>query len=216
MISKLSIWNQAVALIRAKAIQSENEDSLEARECRRHYPDIILSLLEGPHDWGFATRRFTLNALVNDREDEWLYAYGLPSDLASPVHVLPNFEGFGLGLPIPLPGNPYFEVWSTMQQGLSAPYIIENGTLYTNAEDAILVYVTTTGMESHFSAKLASAVAHELASFLAMSIKGNEALADKYANKAEMLRQRAIADDANRQPQSYPPYVSEAEIARQG
>jgi len=216
MFSKLDIWNLALAMIRAKLVQSENEDSLEAQHCRLHYPSVIASLLEGPHDWGFATRRMVLNAVTNDRDAEWLYAYGLPADMASPTFVLPDLDGLGLGVPIPLPGNPYFEVWSTLREQLAAPYIIENGVLYTNAENASLGYITSEIEPGAIPAKLVDAIAAELAARLAMPVKGDKKLRDEYRNEAEGLRQRAMADDANRQPMSQHPYVSEAERVREG
>jgi hypothetical protein len=66
-MAKIDIFNKAISRIKAKAIQSPDENSLEARECRRHYPDVVSEMLEGPHDWSFQNRRVVLAVLTNDR-----------------------------------------------------------------------------------------------------------------------------------------------------
>lgn len=216
MASKLNMMNRAIGLIRGKKIQSENERSLEAENCRAEWPLIIQSMLEGPHYWSWAQVRSTLAPLVNDRSTEWLYAYGLPADMASPVYLLPDLNGLGLGLPTPLPGNPYFEVWSYLYQNLAAPYIIEGDVLYTNAEAASLAYITTAVDAGRYPAKVQEAIILELASRIAMPVKGNSELRQQYRQEAEIAWDRAMADDENRQPNRQPPYTSEAELAREG
>lgn len=216
MDANLQICNFAIGQIRAKRISSINEDSLEARECRDHYPQVVASMLEGPHHFSFARRRVVLaSAATNDRDHEWLYAYNLPSDMRSAIALIPDFEASGLSLPLALPGDPYAEAWTTMPQA-SAPYIIEGGVLYSNAGGATLAYVISDISEVSIPAKVIDALSLDLAGRLAVPVKGDHDLADRLTRRAEIAWQRAIAEDRNRQPETYPDYVSEVEAAREG
>jgi hypothetical protein len=140
VVSQIDVANLALARIRASQITSIAENTLEGREVRRFYPRAIADCLAGPfdHDWSFANYRTTLAQLVvNDRASEWLFAYAVPSNMASPIRVLPDFNGLGLGLPIPLLGDPYAESWMAQGGYFETPYIIEGQTIYTNTENAV-------------------------------------------------------------------------------
>jgi hypothetical protein len=216
MASRLEISNQAVALIRAKAIQSLQETSLEARECNRFFPQVVSEMLEGPHDWSFANRRVVLAQIANTRESEWLYAYAVPSDMGSPIRVIPDLESLGLGLPVPLPGNPYAETWAGMIAPYEAVYRIENGVIYTNVETATLEYGINSIDEVVLPALVVRALAHDLAARLAVPVKGDTKLETKRQQEADLFWDRAMADDQNRHPQRYGDYISEAMAARAG
>jgi hypothetical protein len=216
MSAQLQICNFAIGQIRAKRISSINESSLEARECRDHYPQVVASMLEGPHHFSFARRRVVLaSAASNDRENEWLYSYNLPSDMRAPIALIPDWDSSGLSLPVALPGDPYAEAWTTLPQA-TAPYIIEGGVLYSNAGGATLSYVISDIEEAAIPAKVVDALSLDLAGRLAVPVKGDHDLGDKLARRAEIAWQRAIAEDRNRQPEEYPAYVSEVEAAREG
>lgn len=213
--SRIGICNKAISRIKAKAIQSLGEESLEARECNRHYPDVIAEMLEGPHDWSFQNRRAALAVTTNDRSGEWLFAYALPADMGTPIRVLPDLTALGAGYPVPLPGEPYAEVWSTFGWW-DAPYLIENGVLYANIEVATLEYGINSIEEVSLGALVQKAIVADLASRIAKPIKGDDKLADSEASKAELFWQRAMADDQNRNPQRQDGYVSEVMAARHG
>lgn len=220
MRDEIGICNQALDLIKADNVQSLNENSLSAQKCKRFYPQIISEMLEGDHDWSFAIRRVLLaQLLTNDREVEWLYAYAAPADLASPIRILPDLTALGLGFPVPLPGDPYAETWAgawSALAGFSMPYVLDNGTIYTNAVTASIEYATNSVEADRIPALAVRAIVHDLASRLAMPLKGDKELRIELEREADLFWQRAVADDANRQPQMTGPYVSEAEIARAG
>lgn len=74
--SVVEIWNRALNRIgETKAIQDTAERSAAAEICKRHYGDILVSVLEREH-WGFATKQVQLNVAIA----EWLgttpYAVG--------------------------------------------------------------------------------------------------------------------------------------------
>ena len=216
MASRIEICNQAIALIKAKAIQSLSENSLEARECNRFYPQILSEMLEGVHDWSVANRRVVLAETTNAREYEWVYAYAVPADMGSPIRVLPDFESFGIGVPVPLPGEPYAEIWSTALSSFEADYVIENGILYTNVQTATLEYLVNDIDASALPPLVAKAIAYDLASRIAVPVKGDSKLELKRQQEADLFWQRAMADDQNRQPRRSGNYLSEAMAARAG
>lgn len=219
MASRLDICNQAIALIRAKAISSIDETGLEARECARFYPHVVKLLLEGPvgsnHTFSFAVRRVVLAQVTNDREHEWLYAYAVPADMGSALRVLPDFEGAGVSIPIALPGEPYAETWAAAG-GYDLPFVIDNSILYTNAETATLEYGINDIEEASIPVVVVEAMAADLASRLAMPIKGDKKLRRELMEEADLHWSRAIADDKNRHPQRQGVYLTEAMLARAG
>ena len=218
--SRLDICNQAVALIKAKRIQSIDESSLEARECRRFYPKVLALALEGPagsgHTFSFANRRVALAQLAtNDREHEWLYAYAVPADMKNAIRIIPDFEAAGIGIPVPVPGQPYAETWLATG-AFDVPYLIENGTIYTNAEAATLEYGINDIAEANIPTMVEEAMVVDLASRLVIPVKGDRKLRRELLEEADLLWQRAIADDKNRHPERQGEYISEAMAARGG
>lgn len=214
MPSRLSICNLALARCIAEPIQSVGENSLGARECGRWYPAVISSMLEGPHEWSFAIQRVQLAELTNDREAEWLYAYAKPANMASPIRLLPNFDGLGLSIPVPLTGEPYAETWAGMGGTFEMPYIISGDTIYANAEAATLEYAVSSIEEASIGSLLEQAIALDLAAHLALSVKKDRKLRAEIIPEAEVAMARAIADDMNRQPNWGGVYCSESLIAR--
>lgn len=215
--SQLSICNQACARLPCEPIVTTDENSLPARECRRFYPLVIANMLEGPHNWSFANQRVSLSlAGTNGRDQEWLYAYSVPSGMAAPIRLVADLQSLGIGVPIPIPGEPYAEMWQIMQNGYEIPYIIESGILYTNAQDAILEYTISDIEGVAIPNKVANALSLELASYLAVPVKKDSAREKELLALADLAWDRAIAEDRNRQPETYGDYVSEAMIARHG
>ena len=211
--SQTDICNQAIALIKAKAIQSIEENSLEARECRRFYPQVVAEMLEGPHDWSFANRRVALAAVTNGREHEWLFAYAVPADMASPIRLIPDLSS--LGFPALLPGQSYGDVW--LLGGLyERPYVIENGIVYSDEETAFLEYAINDVDEVVLPALVVRALTHDLASRIAVPVKGDRKLRRELLEETDLFWQRAIADDKNRHPDRNGSYISEAQLARSG
>lgn len=216
-LSRLEVSNLAIAHLPAQPIASVDEDSLPARECRRFYPHVIADMLEGPHDWSFANARASLATLaMNDRPNEWAYAYALPANLGSPIRVLPDLGSLGIGLPVPLPGDPYAEVWSTWATQFETPYEIQASTLYSNTAAATLEYTINDIAGVNVSQLVVTAAALDLASRIVVAVKKDSERETKLMTAAEAAWQRAIADDRNRHPQTYGDYYSETLAARRG
>jgi hypothetical protein len=215
-LSQLDLCNLALAHLPAAPITSVNEDSLEARECRRFYPHVIADMLEGPHDWSFANTRVQLAQLTNDRSQEWLYAYGLPSNMASAIRIIPDLAGAGFAVPVPLPGEPYAESWAISGGYIETPYIIDGSTIYSNVQNATIEYTINDIAGINVSQLVVKAAAIDLASRLAVPVKKDSDRETKLMQATEIAWQRAIADDRNRQPEIQGQYISETIAARRG
>lgn len=217
MASRIDICNQAVALLPAQQMASYEENSLEARECRRFYPSIISRMLEGPDDWSFANKRAVLARLgTNGREQEWLYAYAPPADMGTPIRLIPDLASLGIGVPMPLAGEPYAEAWGLYAPLYEQPYLFEGGVIYSNTASAIFEYGVNTIAEASLPAMVVEVVVLELASKLAVPVKKDRKLKIELMQEAEIAWQRAMADDKNRHPQVMPSHRSEALAARAG
>lgn len=216
-LSRLDVSNEAIALLPAEPISSVDENSLPARECRRSYPSVISALLEGPHDYSFANQRALMAQLAtNDRPSEWAYAYALPANLGSPIRVLPDFDSLGIGIPVPLPGDPYAEAWSTWATSFETPYEIQGSTLFSNTQNATLEYTINDVAGLNVSRLFLDALALRLAAKICVPVKKDSDRESKLMTAAEAAEQRAIADDRNRNPQTYGDWYSETLAARQG
>lgn len=215
--SRVSICNLAIARLPAKAIATYEENSLEARECRRHYPQVIDEMLQGPHTWSFQIQRVELAALAsNDREHEWLHAYQVPANMGHAIQLMPNLDAVGGGYPVPLPGEPYREVWGGVSQQFGVPYIISGSTIYSNQESAILEFGVNSVEEASLPPLVVNAISAELAARIAIPVKQDRKLKAELAEEAEIAWQRAMAEDQNRHPRQSGNYISETMLARAG
>lgn len=213
--SRLSICNLGLVQVPAEAIASVNEQSLEARECARVYDQSYKMLLEA-HEWDFNIWRDALAALTNDRTAEWLYAYAVPVGMASPLRVIPNIAAVA-GAYVPLAGQRLSPVWNPYGPNPYAiDFIIVGTTLYTNEPDAILEYSKGTVDEGRLTAMFVDAFALDISSRVVMPILKSRERQKELVSAAEIAKQRAIADDINRNPQRQWAGPSEAELARGG
>ena len=206
MATKLGIWNEALAELPSAPVTTEDEESLERRECERFYDGCIAELLE-IQDWGFNTGIEALAETTNTRGGIWLYAYALPADMATPRRILPGwlFEDDATA-----------DIAGLYEHLPPSLYLIEDGILYTNEEDARLEYGRNAIAEVEMPALFRRALALELASRLAMPIKKDRELKADLIRQAEVAKDRAKADDENRHPRRFPTFVSEVGLARAG
>jgi hypothetical protein len=215
-LSRVQLCNMALVKIRAGKITTFEEASIEAGHCRIFYPQVMAMMLE-TFDFSFAKQRSVLVAVANDRPQEWVYAYTQPANMAGALQLLPDFEGLGLGLPIPLLGEPYAEVWAPgLGTYFEMPYIIEGRVIYCNVENATLAYTIDDVSGLPLSALVAEAISTELGAKLAVPVKGDGKREKDLAAASELCWHRALAEDRNRQPTMDDQYESEAMMARRG
>lgn len=207
-LSKLQIWNMAIAELPDARIDTLDEVSVAAEACADQYQPALELLLED-HPYDFATRRQALAVVANDRAAEWRFAYQLPKDLARPLLVLPYDVRDAQGAAYN---------WSGRARGAEASeqFRIAGRRLYANREAAVLEYVTHSPTESEFTAKFARALALELASRIVMAVKKDQARQQALIQLAEIARERAKADDMNRDRESPRDFIPEAQLVREG
>ena len=200
MAISIPICNLALGELRASAIADIAEDSIEAQNCARYYPQCLKLLLER-HDWSFATRIASLAELsVNPRSSEWLHAYALPADCATPKRLVPPSDGALACWPVE---------WGQA-------FIVEAGLLYTHLQGATLEYSAADVPETVMPALFADALAYALAARLAVPIRDSREMKGQLLQQAELAATRAMADDENREPRHDVPFTDEVTVARGG
>lgn len=207
-LSKLQIWNMAIAELPDARIDTLDEVSVAAEACADQYQPAIELLLED-HPYDFATRRLPLAQVVNDRAAEWLYAYQLPKDMAQPLAVLP-YDTRDAG------AATYRFIGRSRSLESVEPFRIAGAKLYAIREAAVLEYVTNSPTEDQFTAKFARALALELASRIVMPVKKDQGRQSALIQLAEVARERAKADDMNRDRESPRDFIPEAQLVREG
>lgn len=204
MAISITVCNLALGELRAPQILDPDEDTTEAAECRRYYSQCLSILLERL-DWSFATKIASLAALTtNDRSSEWVYAYALPTDLATAKRLAPAPTGYAAPC----------SVWPL--NWLQQPFIIEAGILYSNVSGAILEYSANAIDETQMTFLFKDALAYSLAARLAVPLRDSRTIKGELLNQAEIATQRAMADDLNRQPRHEAQYIDEVTLARGG
>jgi hypothetical protein len=204
----ISCYNEALALVGAGDIADIDEASIEARECNRFGPALLLEIGEWA-DWPFKVRRAALASVTNDRPAEWLYAYAPPSGLGQPI-ALRSVEDDATSLP---ENGPYP---FPLQDAYPLRYLVEGGKIYANTETATLVYTSNVIEVGDLEPLVRRAFVDELAARIYMPIKKDPKITFELRKAAMMSKNIAIANEQNRSPRVATRYVSEAEYARMG
>lgn len=91
MASRVGVINSALIKIGTQTINSETEQSQQARVCSARLDDILESLLQ-EHDWNFAVERVALAKSTEAPAFGYNYKYSLPSDCLQPIREESNSE----------------------------------------------------------------------------------------------------------------------------
>jgi hypothetical protein len=184
MATEVSICNLALSNLgdeaKVTSISGATGDgSAQAKRCVMFYPiarDAVLSR----HPWNFATLRADLVESPLDPPDSWAFAYTLPTDYNNVIGVYPA---------------------GALQDAESEDYIIENGVIYSNTEDAVIRYTRLVTDTTKYPPLMVIALARILASFLAGPlIKGMEGMRvgqEQLKIFEQVELPRATATDAN-------------------
>lgn len=121
------------------------DGSVESRACNGRYATARDEML-GMFDWDFARTRTALAAVTNNNPN-WAYAYTIPSTCMVPRRVLPSTV--------------------TANEQESEKYAIEGSVLYTNKEEAVLVFTQFFTDINKFTVGFRTALALQLAGHLA-------------------------------------------------
>ena len=191
--SKTQIFNLALAEVPAEAVVSDTENSAQAKACRRFY-DACLSETVDRFAWRFATKQAILEEITNDREDEWAYAYTVPSDCAKPLGiVVPKVQ---LEYPADL-GDVYP---TDLLNGRPIPYDLQGATLYTNEYQATLRYIRNDVVCAELPPLAAKALYLELAGRVAGYLTQRDDRKASLLGLAREAREEAQVADRQKQP----------------
>jgi hypothetical protein len=209
MTVSITICNLALGELRAPPIVDIAENTLEAQNCARYYPQCLKLLLE-QHDWSFATKIATLAALTdNPRASEWAYAYALPVDCATPKRIIPPVDGT-------TPVRRYWPFDYPEPRDWWTGFIVEAGVFYSQVSGVILEYSANDIDEDVMPAMFVDALTYALAARLAVPLRDSRETKGELLKQAEIATQRAVADDMAREPQRDAAFADEVKLARGG
>lgn len=97
MATDAGICSSALALLGVPGIDSLLEESDNAETCAGIYP-ITLEAIIAEYPWRFTIQKKQLTKLATAPENEWMYAYQLPSDIDGEIHAV--FNSGVVGAPI--------------------------------------------------------------------------------------------------------------------
>lgn len=182
MASVVQICNMALSHLGSEARVSSispPDGSVEAGHCATFY-DLARTELIEPGNWNFTLRREAL-ALEANPSTVWAYAYALPSDCLRALRILK--KGSALTM---FNQDAYTYIPNDRD---TAVFDIEGDLLFTNEEDAVLVYARDVIDTTKYSATFTAALSYLLAGYLAGPIvKGNEG-----AKMGDAMRDRAFS-----------------------
>lgn len=206
MATDVDICNGALSLLGARAQVTciePPDSSAEAGYCARFFPMARKELIEGGA-WAFAKRRVAL-AEVDNASNIWQYAYAIPSNMVNALRVVQQRYLIAAGLAWPLVYEPQgLTNWTLVDEMFnergSAQFTIENGVLYTNEPDAVLLYTVDVTDATKFPAMFCTTLSMLLASYLCgpilKGVTGMQA-AKGWRDAAMGMQARAEASDAN-------------------
>ena len=143
--SDVIICNRALSCLPESPIAMMDAPGIAARECRQHYSPVVRRVLT-MHDWGLATKVESLAVSSDNPRREWTYAYAPPADLAFAIDVVPADLVGGNS------NTNYFQGMQALLGGTKfGKFKRSDGKIYSNIEDASLVYTTLDITEDAFT-----------------------------------------------------------------
>ncbi len=190
-ISAVMICNMALSHVGKGKIESLDEASAGARECKLWYDIARRTCLEA-HDWNFARKRLA-GALHSDAPaGTWAFRYQYPSDCIA-LREIVN----------PLGGNEPIMAPDGYRQYAPdpIPFAIEVSsdgsarTILTNMDQAVLVYTFNQLSTATFNSLFVDLLSYQLAHKIAFALTGKATLKDRMLeNYAGLLRTAPIVN----------------------
>lgn len=166
-MQKIDLVNLALARLGQASIASLNEGSEEAAKANAVWEGALLTTLQA-FRWGFNTQRARL-ALQEVAPDgyPYQYRYAAPSGMLQP-----------------------YEIVRPLMVGEVVPFIFENGSIYTDEPDAVLIYAARSDKVNSFPPAFQDALAWRLCGDMAMALTQRPDM----AKMAEEMFQKAISN----------------------
>lgn len=189
MVTSVDVVNAALEQISAQTkITSLGDGSPAANAATVVYaPTVQLMLRELDPDFARTTNG-ALTAVIPSRIPQFAFEYIYPADCLRVRGLRPP--------PVPTagaqsdPNDPRPIVWNVATDILAGSTVI-----YTNQQNAALVYTTSLVTEDEWDSMFYDAVVRRLANPLAMALSGRPDFADKLLQQAEMVAGQADAVD---------------------
>ena len=217
MASEVEICNIALSNIRAGSINSLDEGSLQAQQCKLKYPFLRDRLLTEV-SWGFNHKIRALSALTTDIFN-WAYAYQYPIDclkinrLVGAHEELSNADADVVSRLLDSQLLPLKDLRSQI------PYEVfnfdDNKTIGANEADLRISYLAKVINPNLFTVDFIMSFSHLLSSELAIPIVGAEVGRQLRSDSLQLYKQylnAAITNDLNEQYDT--PALSEFETIR--
>ncbi len=190
------ICNIALSSIGQGRIDSIDEDSEAARQCKIYYELTRKNLLSS-FRWGFA-ERFEKLALVNATIPKWAYAYAIPKKCLI-IRQLYNKDGDDIRMDESTKDLEYHEFQIAL---------VDESTrvVMTDIPNAYMDYTADVVNAEVFNPSFAEALAHKLASLIAMPLSGSTSMAQTQYQLYQMAIQQAMYTSAiqNHHEPQYP------------
>lgn len=216
MSSEIDICNLALSNIRAGAISSLTEGSLQAQQCALKYPLIRNRMLK--EHWGFNNKIQALAVLSTDVFN-WAYAYQYPKDCLKIVRLLPAYEQVSAGSSDVISRMRESQLLPSSQYTPTIPYEVfnfsDNKVIAANEADLRIKYAVKITDPNLFSEDFILALGHLLASEVAVPLVGSEIGRQLRTDELQLYKEyvnAASADDMNESGHEQP--LSEYETIR--
>jgi hypothetical protein len=197
-VSQVQICNMALAHVGATPIESMNERTKEASQCRLWYDSCRKQVL-GAYNWGFARKRRTLACHGDDPPSSWAYRYQYPVDCVKARWISNPFDNTGIGAPFII-GNDIANEYRNASDAI--PFVVEfapNGTkcILTNEQCPELIYTFDQDEPGFFSDHYVDTLAWLMASRMAFTITGKRNIANDALKAYDYMVRNAAALDGN-------------------
>lgn len=187
--SPVEFCNDILDEIGTHTIQSFEDNTKNAKVCRRHYP-LALEELLSEEDWRFAKVRAVLIATTNGRGTGW-YAYALPANHAKTVKVMLDRSA--------MPGG----VFLSEDYEPAVPFEIEGDVYYSRFDGLMMEYIRSDPPIASWPAPFRKAMRAGVASKIVYPINRDKADRTSRLSEYELFRDRAKAWSKNTQPSTY-------------
>ena len=176
MSTPIDICNLALGHIGKPAINSFEEASSEARECRRYYDGVRRSLLQYS-DWTFARRREAMALLTNDYQQRWTFKYARPTGVLKMLRVLPPNADL-------------------RQNPRPNPFEVREGAVFTDVGEAVAEFTRDLTETARYSPLFIDAVSYKLAQRIARPLTKSTKLTAEMKEEAREHLSLAVEADA--------------------
>ena len=214
MSSKVEICNIALASVRAKSINSLDEASVEAQQCKLHY-DIARQFVLRDTPWQFAKKVAAL-ALLSVEPLHWVYGYAYPIDCLK-FRMVTGDYAFKQQQDVDDVSRWRF-VEERYEPELSVPFEIQNisgdRVITTDETEAYGIYTMDIDNEAMFDPHMVMALAYYLGSLIAIPLTGADIGRGMRKEALSLYTSTISAAIANELNEARPPKRREAALVR--